>query len=127
MMTTTDSTFDTFVDELERADAIARATDCGVDGCDRRMHDGTESPQEWHHRVGSDADDVLLLDLLVNAQGRAYAHVLADFTDETYAEIDGDALRALADKIEAEPEKLRALADRLDRLNTAREAGGLHD
>ncbi|WP_186808201.1 hypothetical protein [Agrococcus baldri] len=58
---------------------------------------------------------MLLLELNIDAQGRAYGDILAAFDDDTFSEMDGDAVRALADKLEAEPARLRALADRLDR------------
>lgn len=113
-MTDTNSIeFNAIVAEMRREEAEAQATACGVTGCDGEFHEAGEDPQRWHHKVESTADDVLLLDLIIG--DRAYAHILSAFDDETFSDMDGDAVRALADKLEAEPARLRAFADRLDR------------
>jgi hypothetical protein len=105
MMTTTNST-------LER-----RVAGCGFDGCDSLFHDDLAAAQAWHHKVESDGDGVMLLQMIVDDEGRAYGDILADFDDDTYSDMTADQVRALAEKLEGEPARLRALADRIDQRN----------
>ncbi|SFS15712.1 hypothetical protein SAMN04487783_2109 [Agrococcus baldri] len=115
-MTTINSTeFDAIVAEMRRTEAEARATACGVTGCDGEFHGADVDPQRWHHKVESDADELLQYEMVIDGEGRAHADVLATFDDETFVGMDGDAVRALADRLEAEPARLREFAARLDR------------
>lgn len=117
MMTTIDSTFEAIVAEQKLAEAAARSTDCGVQGCDGTFHRAGEDPPSWQHRVECNAENVLQAEVIVDEEGRVYAEILAAFDEDTFCGMDGDAVRALADKIEAEPARLRALADRIDLLS----------
>lgn len=114
-MTTTDSTFDTFVAEMRRAEAEACATECGVQDCDGTYHEAGVDPREWHHQIESTADGILQLEIVLDEEDRAHACILAAFDDDTFDSSSGDDVRALADRLEAEPARLRAFAERLDR------------
>lgn len=68
-----------------QAEAIAHATDCGVAGCDRQMHD--QSPAaEWSHRIRSIQHGAFEVDVILDADGTTRAH--------PYLALDADGLDA---------------------------------
>jgi hypothetical protein len=107
---TTEPEFD--AEAFRRADAAARATNCGIPGCEGTGHD-VGDPAEWSHDLSrSSFDTATSVRVIKYGSESPVAYLqLAGADEMTAAE-----LRVEADLYEAYPAFLRARADELEAL-----------
>ena len=104
-----------FREQMRAWEAEAQATDCGVPGCDRTLHEALDRPSDWNHRVRH--IDIPALGggahLYVHRTGRASI----GFAVQNDLDLDATGTRVLAGQLESAARKLRELADEVDRRN----------
>lgn len=102
------------LEEIREADAVAEATPCDVEGCDRSFHNGTEPPEKWVHHIDGGALMGKGTSWAINVfEGRARVEIEAQFDYD----LDAEGVRELAEWFAGVPDHLRGLADELDRRN----------